>query len=381
MIIHMEFQRMPFGVFKLSGGRFDSGVGLPVDVLKELQNYKALILSVASSIYKKENPEKKRLPARFVDDFDLRIQDVRTGCVITDLNYPVAFKQGLLTEDNNYYTRARKILADATNSLKENKSADVLKEIPQEALKRYFSMGESLSESEVLHFGETQGEQAVIDGEWRSIIDELYPYDREEVVLQGRIISLSSDRSGKTAKYKFLETIDDTIYSGTVPEGEFDRFRQLLGEGRRAPLVSLSTIVSRKERWGKKYIEETYNAEAALPKRLREKIRSLEELKEGWFQPPETPGLPIEKASLNELEFLVQASIEMEYGDPLITPTPKGGVQLEWENNDFEIEIAPEGWVMAFNLSDDRDDDGEQSFSESTDPQTIFSWLRGDIEL
>ena len=113
-----------------------------------------------------------------------------------------------------------------------------------------------------------------------------------------------------------------------------------------------------------------------LPTKLSKRVKELSELSDGWFDPPSNPGKAPSEQILETLESLLTVLVDHGLMDPLVSPRPDGGVEIEWQNNDYEIALNPGGSIDAYNLSDARDDDGQRTFSVTDSEESIVSWLK-----
>lgn len=69
-------------IFK--GGRFKDH-GLDVDILPELVAYKAILVNVAKELWRRNNPDKGRLPANFEESFSLKFYALEPNCACVPL--------------------------------------------------------------------------------------------------------------------------------------------------------------------------------------------------------------------------------------------------------------------------------------------------------
>ncbi len=78
----MAAQTRPFKKIHFTGGRFDENAGfLDVDVLRELEFYRKLLVAVACEKWRQENPGQEQLPRGFSDSFRLGIDLLGIGRV------------------------------------------------------------------------------------------------------------------------------------------------------------------------------------------------------------------------------------------------------------------------------------------------------------
>jgi hypothetical protein len=68
----------PFAKLRFVGARFEDH-GMPLETLPELVAYRNLIVAVAKELYRRENPDKRRLPKHFEDRIRLELRNVEGG--------------------------------------------------------------------------------------------------------------------------------------------------------------------------------------------------------------------------------------------------------------------------------------------------------------
>ena len=81
-----------FKNLRFSGGRFDDIEGfLDFEILQELQVYMGLLVETAKELWRRANPDRKRLPAGFEEDFRLGISQVTVGSCVVTIKRPRSF--------------------------------------------------------------------------------------------------------------------------------------------------------------------------------------------------------------------------------------------------------------------------------------------------
>jgi len=77
---------------------------------------------------------------------------------------------------------------------------------------------------------------------------------------------------------------------------------------------------------------------------MNEKIAAISRLQPGW----DSYGAPAISAKAVEVaDSLVRFLHEIGAEEPAVVPTSGGGIQLEWHQGDFDVEInvRPNGWA------------------------------------
>lgn len=110
---------------------------------------------------------------------------------------------------------------------------------------------------------------------------------------------------------------------------------------------------------------------------LASQISEVAGLSGGWF---EGGGAKIAEAVLKRVEQLAKVIYTSQYPNVLIFPRPDGGAQIEWQNEEFQLDILPDGTEIAYAFADERNNDGERVFNSSAHSAVaVILWLyRGD---
>lgn len=110
-----------------------------------------------------------------------------------------------------------------------------------------------------------------------------------------------------------------------------------------------------------------------LPETLASQISEIAELSDGWL---EGGGAKIDQAVMKRVAQLANVIGTSDHPHVLIFPRPDGGIQIEWQEQEFEVEVLPDGTEIAYAFAEERDDDGERDFeSSSHSADSVISWL------
>ena len=71
-------------------------------------------------------------------------------------------------------------------------------------------------------------------------------------------------------------------------------------------------------------------------------LKQLADLKADWDS---YDGLPISPTAIRRAEHLLTHLVSEGTPLPQVFPTSRGGVQFEWKNSSWEVEIAPDGSI------------------------------------
>lgn len=381
----MTVSRKDFGRFSMSGGRFETAEGLPIQVLKEVSAYERLIQRVAADLYRRDNPKKKRVPRNFSRSLDMRLTSITHGCVVLGLDTAVPDSSQLTFDGNDepdYFDKARTLVKDTVKKAKEDQNFKDLPGFPSLCLPDLLNFGKSLDNDEKISLSEIdESDRVDLDEEWRQLArasDSESKYS--DISLTGQIIGLTSmDDGGATYKFKSYEP-KETL-AGKIGSDLWEKFKDFLGQSNRAPMAAISVVICSDPDTGIRSIEQTYSISEALPRELLERVKEISQLSQGWLDPNTGEGEPPSDIVLDVLEPILSVIVESDLSVPLIAPSPNGGVEIEWEDNDFEIAISPNHYITAFNLAEDRNNDGQKEFSFEENFESIISWLKnGDAQ-
>src|SRR5690606_31122471 len=81
-------QWLELGRLSFAGGRFVDGA-IDLTALKELETFQNLVTEVAEAIWRRENPEKSKLPDHFLASTALFIRKVEKGSTVIPFEYLV----------------------------------------------------------------------------------------------------------------------------------------------------------------------------------------------------------------------------------------------------------------------------------------------------
>ena len=372
-------ERKVFGSFSLSGGRFDQADGLPVSAVGEIQTYDKLIRAVAGALYKRDHPSKKKLPNGFMDKLDMHITSIEHGCVKVGLDAALGYVQPDMDyslQPADYFEEARLSVKDAIKQIKADGNAEKVINFPSDGFSLLYKLGAKLNSKEKISLAESDDSDAVeLDDSWREIVQSgLDECLFKERILLGQVTGVNTNE--KENWYTFRTFDKNEKLRGTLSEEQLKDFKSFFDSYHRAPSAAVSVVVKIDKKTGVKNIEQTYSIEKALPSPLLKRVKELSELRDGWFDPPSNPGKAPSEQILDTLESLLTVLVDHELVDPLVSPRPDGGLEIEWENNDYEIALNPGGSIDAYNLSDARDDDGQRTFSVTDSEESIVSWLK-----
>ncbi|KAB1647138.1 hypothetical protein F8O06_00720 [Pseudoclavibacter sp. CFCC 14310] len=371
----MSEERGHFGLLEFAGGRFNTD-GMPVAALQELRRFEVLLEEVAVELYKREHPRRERIARGFRASFDLRVADFRAGCVEAVLTRPQANDTKLDIAATDYFERSRNLVYDEIQSFAQ--THEFTSTFPVQARSRLAVLGRGLRESENIALRSQDGsEWARLNSELRTLLAEVVedsPTIKDTVVL-GQITGVESSPH----QVSVLLSDEQRIVRGSFKDPSlWADLHTLSGYKQRAPMVAISAKVQLTSTGEIEGLQDIFNAEKALPPDLAEQIESLAGLEPGWF---DGHGEGISASVVDRVERLAEVISTSNHRNVSIFPRPDGGVQIEWRDAEFEIDVLSDGSEIAYALADERDADGERTFTSEESPERIISWLYGETDV
>lgn len=376
--VHMCSERKVFGSFSLSGGRFDQAEGLPISAVGEIEIYEKLIQKVAAALFKRDNPAKRKLPNGFMNQLDMRITGIQHGCVKVGLDAARVLVQqdfDSTLQPADYFEKARLSIKDAIRQIKTDGNAHKVTDFPSDAFPLLYRFGTGLDADEKISLAESDNSDSVdVDKEWREIVrTETDDCTFQDTIIFGQVTGVNA--RPKANWYTFRIFDENKQLRGNLDEKLVENFKGFFDTYKRAPMAAVSVVLKTDKNTGDRSIEHTFKIEEALPSPLLKRVKELSELERGWFDPPSNPGERLSQQTLDTLVQILEVLVDHKLTKPLVSPRPDGGVEIEWQDNDYEIALRPDGTIDAYNLADNRDDDGQRSFSLADSKESIVDWL------
>lgn len=369
----MTTGRDSFGRLEFSGDRFEKH-GMPIAAMLELRRFEVLIEEVAVELYKREHPKRERAARGFRASFDLRVTEFQEGCVEAVLARPANNRIRLEVLASDYFDKSRDMVHSEILAFAKN--GQFSSSFPVAARSRLAALGRGLRTNEVVGLkGPASEGWARLDSQLRNVLSEAVddaPSSKDTVVL-GQITGLES----RPHQLSFFLSDEQRVVKGTFTDQSiWDTLLDKAGYQRRAPMVALSAKVKLSQTGEPEFIEDVFNIQDAVPVNLADQISQLVELGEdGWFN---GEGKAISQSTVDKVERLAQVIGTSIYNDVTIFPRPDGGVQFEWDDAEFELDVLPSGQLVGYAFDESRDEDGEREFSPSDAPESVISWLYGE---
>jgi len=233
------------------GGRFDDH-GLDVDVLPELIAYKTILVETAKELWRRNNPDRHRLPKNFEDSLSLKFYEITPGSAAVPLMREIELQEGLLAFEPlpDELDEAVVLVSDSIESVSKDKPLPQI--FPKNIIPLFSEYGRTLRPGESIELKPTKKEvTACYSSKERTRLVEMVQAGYEDFVqLVGEIRAADLD-GGNFA----LRLVDDTKVIGKFsPEQETtiiealrehaSRRLRIKGRGEYLPDGKLKRIVS-----------------------------------------------------------------------------------------------------------------------------------------
>lgn len=339
-----------FAIPRFTGARFDAHT-LPVDVARDLAAYEALIVDLAKHLYLQANPERKRVPRGFSDNFRLDIEKIEKGSTKPHL-VAIAAAGGLfgyLGGAQGYFEQARDLVAECVAA-----PANALPEkFPKELLGYFNQLGRSLREGEAMELPRHRQGSAI-----------LTPVKRKELVLaaektyekEAKLLGVIMEMDWSKSTFR-LHLADGGQCTVTMPEATRETVREFGGRERHQVVLK---GVAAYDSWDRlKSVITVDSLEVIKNHAISSRLDEIAQLEDGWF---EGDGLALNKEYLEKI-----ADHLADYPDdvplPLIVPTQDGNLLLEWQAKGFpSLDIDLANMQASFHAFNETDEDVERDF-------------------
>jgi hypothetical protein len=351
---------------KLTGGRFENHT-IPLDFLADLSVLREIITDIAKSEFKKQNPNKKRIPSNFTNGIDFGLSTIETGSVILDVTLILATTNPIPTHPAMpYLEQARDVLIRTITNVESNKR--IQDDIPITTIKLFNRFGRGLEDGEAieLSYPNTKSSAKYTKQIREGVLSQspLEPIT-QNTSYRGYVIEI--DRAKMI--WTFL-TIDGIKMTAPItPSIEKDVHKALEGytpnsHNNARIFVEGDVEISPS---GITKIISVDNVEILNSLDVGARLEELKLLKEGWF---DGQGSALDTQGLTWLtdtwDWLCPETVPLPY----LYPTPNGNIQAEWSlgkfNLSLEIDIRQQNGVcqiMDMSTGIDSANDQELSFN------------------
>jgi hypothetical protein len=178
----------PLAVHTFSGPRFENGARLDITVLSELVAYRRLVVECAKQIWRRENPQRERLPRNYEDSIVLSFSRIDSGSVSVPIDREIQTGEQL-----NLLTRTDEVDAAVTMLTDAIAACAVEEPLPQKfptaVLPLFAAYGGSLREGESFAVSSVQsGRRAVYTSQVRERLSSWAPTEyQDELTIVGSV--------------------------------------------------------------------------------------------------------------------------------------------------------------------------------------------------
>jgi hypothetical protein len=197
-----SFARLTF-----RGTRFDRAA-MPLEALPELAAYRDLVLAFARILYKKQNPDRQRLPKGFDESLKLVLERLEAGSTVAAVARKTSPPEGLFDAEgeHDYFGEARDLITEIIDKEGESELAPEF----EDALGRFTAFGRTLSDDESIvvstesRTGKTPYTRSVRK---RILLRHQTTYE-DEVLLVGEVRMADLDKEGFSLRIASGRRID-----------------------------------------------------------------------------------------------------------------------------------------------------------------------------
>ena len=344
---------------RLVGDRF-TGHSIPLEVLKDLSVLEELIVEVAKWHYRRENPERKRIPKGFANEVSLKVTEIGDGSAIPKIVLSIATVTNTLfpIDHRDYFEKAKESIVSAIDAAEKHQSVTGI--LTDSHLAYFDRVGRSLREGESLELNHPdRARPARLNKATRRYLTlaatSLQGYT-DEVSLRGSICEADQ------RKERFqLQLIDRSVIGAPIQsehlETILDAFR-----GFKSGVRVIIDGVARYDRRGRlDELESVEHINLLDAMDVGARLDEFRLLKDGWF---DGKGVAPKPDGLDWLADQLDSNYSDQLPSPFLYPTGEGGVQAEWSLGDWEASLdinlqAKSGYWHALNQHNDQEHEQE----------------------
>lgn len=332
---------------RFEGDRFREH-SLPFSLLRDLEALQGIILEIAKSDYKENNPTRQRIPRGFSDQLELHLS-TRTGSFVAEVT--------LMTDDNlleGFDPRLQRARAAcdrflATLSHIQEQRQGPTPSLPDTAWPYVEKFGRGLQPDESICMASGGNGEVRLTREIRRQLLRSRPGSKplsEDVKILAKVVDVRPRDRVMPIELRDGRVIPCTINAeqvadlGDVRVGDFGaRYALIRGIG----LFDRSQQLLRVEEADA--LELLDNTDPIV------QIEQLRQLPAGWL---DGKGVPPSGLLLDQISAWLENHLRSEEPSPRLYPTPEGGVEAEWliGRLDLSIEFDPNNSTVHWHAMD-----------------------------
>jgi len=334
-----EFIRM-----RLAGGRFDTHL-VPFDVLSDLAAYRELVVDLARVLFKRSNPNRRKVPRGFTDSFQLGVASLTPGNSVTLASRTFSNDAYASLEDqpsfpfpaHDEFIAARNMIFEVIS--RANDGLRLPKDFPTALASKFNKFGRNFRQDEFLEMSEGSRTPVRYGSSTRKTIVLEVGNSYEGHVER----DFKFDGGRRTESLIHLIAPDAMTVELMVPNlDEWDLLNSKVGQTARITGLGL---FDRQDRLTKitEYEEIPFGSSEPIASTAA-RLREIESTPSGWY----SEGNPAPASSaINSMRTLLGAMETSGIPRPYIFPLPEGGVVAEWSLGGGEISATVEPDAMA----------------------------------
>lgn len=317
---------------RFDGSRFENHT-MPLELLEDLKVLQEMTVEMAKFLYLEQN-DRQRVPKNFTQGISFELEGLQEGSTIPKIIMTFALA-GMFPEANvTYFEQASEHIKEVVQIASED--GNISENAPSSVLAYFNRFGKKLREDEHIEFRPEHSDKKArfTRNTRRKLISASSSSGEytEDTMLRGTLCEM--DKS----KLSFqIETPSGKKITGFYDELQYSQFLQAFGasQGNQKVIVNgLGKFSSFSKLKEIKSVEELILLdENDLGYRLDE----LSQLKDGWLN---GEGTKLSKEALKWFELKFETFIEALEVNTYAYPTPNGNLQLEWSNENLDIELV-----------------------------------------
>jgi hypothetical protein len=312
---------------RLVGRRFDNH-SIPLEFLKDFVALEGLLVELAKWHFKKEHPQRKRIPRHFTEKISISLKSVNQGSAVPEL---VLVSDELIAEEP-YFEKAKQSLLDLLNT---DFTRQVRSDFPEDVITFFNQLGQSLLEDESIEFAPNQSQKAVLTQEKRVKILSKTKKQEFRKLISYRGFVTEWDKKKET----FTIDIDDQRIDTQILETHLPIFKEVFSEYKKGTEFNSRIQING---------EGVFNSSNKLlrfhsidsvtildPLDVALRLEELSKLQDGWL---DGDGVAPNQDGLRWLEQAFDSFYEID-ALPRLFPMPDGNIQAEWSSNVWGISL------------------------------------------
>ena len=341
----------------LNGERFQDHT-VPLELLKDFAALQEMLVEVAKWEFRKDHPNRERIPRNFAEGVDLHLTSVEEGSAILTISLVFA---GLFPVSNHltYFERARTDIVETIAAAEQGTTPG----LPPNLLNYFDRFGRGLRAGESISFEHGQG-KATLTADSRTYLMKSAQVKEWTEEAAWRVRIPEADKGRNTFE---MERIDGTKLTGTLNDLYQASILDAFGNYKTGhdEYLLIQGIVRRDRNDHPLRFDSIEHVTPLDPLDIRLRLEELAGLKEGWL---DGKGRIPAKNDLEWFASSFETFFDSDLPLPYLYPTAEGGLQAEWSLNGWEVSLdidlsKRQAEYQALNLSDRRCNDLSISFA------------------